>query len=204
MIKNIIFDLGNVVFKLKFENVIRKFTQNETEINLLKSVIFESEEWIKLDDGAISKKEAINIMISKLPENLNDICNKIMECWTEEGLILNNQTIDFIKSLRKHGYKTYILSNAPLEIPIFLEKMDVLQYFDGKIISAVERLSKPDIKIYELLLKRFNLTPEECLFIDDRRENIEAAKKCGLNGYVFDYNKFDELLKEIKKYNIEI
>lgn len=204
MIKNIIFDLGNVVFKLKFENVIRKFTQNETEINLLKSVIFESEEWIKLDGGAISKKEAINIMISKLPENLHDICNKIMECWTEEGLILNNQTIDFIKILRKYGYKTYILSNAPLEIPIFLEKMDVLQYFDGKIISAIERLSKPDIKIYELLLKRFNLTPEECLFIDDKRENIEAAKKCGLNGYVFDYNKFDELLKEIKKYNIEI
>lgn len=204
MIKNIIFDLGNVVFKLKFENVIRKFTQNEIEINLLKSVIFESEEWIKLDDGAINKEDAINIMISNLPENLHNTCREIMKCWTKECLILNEQTIKFIKKVREKGYSTFILSNAPLEIPRFLEEMDVLQYFEGKIISAEERLSKPDIRIYELLLKRFNLIPEECLFIDDRRENIESAIKCGLNGYVFNYNEFDKFLEEIKKYNINI
>ena len=204
MIKNIIFDLGNVVFKLKFENVIRKFTQNEIEINLLKSVIFESEEWIKLDDGAINKEDAINIMISNLPENLHNTCREIMKCWTKECLILNEQTIKFIKKVREKGYSTFILSNAPLEIPRFLEEMDVLQYFEGKLISAEDRLSNPDIRIYELLLKRFNLIPEECLFIDDRRKNIESAIKCGLNGYVFNYNEFDKFLEEIKKYNINI
>ncbi len=204
MIKNIVFDLGNVVFKLKFENVIKKFTQDENDINLLKSVIFDSEEWLKLDDGAITKEDGINTMISKLPENLHSVCRNIMNCWTEEGLILNEQTLNFIKRVREEGYKTFILSNAPLEIPLFLEKVDILKYFDGKIISAEERLSKPDPKIYELLLKRFNLNAEECLFIDDRRENIESAMKCGLNGYIFDYNEFDNFLEEIKKYNINI
>lgn len=204
MIKNIVFDLGNVVFKLKFENVINNFTQKEDEIKALKTAIFDSDEWLKLDDGAISKEDAINIMISNLPEYLHNTCREIMKCWTKEGLILNEQTIEFIKRVREKGYHTFILSNAPLEIPEFLEKMNVLQYFDGKIISAEEKLSKPDPRIYELLLKRFNLIPEECLFIDDRRENIESAIKCGLNGYIFDYNKFDKFLEEIKKYNINI
>ncbi len=204
MIKNIIFDLGNVVFKLKFENVINNFTQNEDEMKELKKAIFDSDEWLKLDDGAISKEDAIKIMISNLPGNLQDTCRQIMKCWTKEGLILNKQTIEFIKKVREKGYSTFILSNAPLEIPRFLEEMDVLQYFDGKIISAEERLSKPDIRIYELLLKRFNLVPEECLFIDDRSENIESAIKCGLNGYIFNYNEFDDFLEEIKKYNINI
>ncbi len=204
MIKNIVFDLGNVVFKLKFENVIKKFTQNKDDINLLKNAIFDSKEWLKLDNGVISKEDAISIMISNLPENLHHICKEIMNCWTKEGLVLNEQTIEFIKRVREKGYNTYILSNAPLEIPEFLEKKDILKYFDGKIISAEEKLSKPDIRIYELLLKRFNLKPEECLFIDDRRDNIESAIKCGINGIIFDYNRFEEFLEEIKKYNINI
>lgn len=202
MIKNIIFDLGNVVFRLKFENVIRKFTQNEDEIELLKIVIFSSQEWLDLDEGIISKEKGINIMLSKLPENLHNTCIEIMNNWTTLGLELNKQTLELIKTLREKGYSTYILSNAPLDIPEYLEKIDLLQYFDGKIISAEEKLVKPDLKIYELLLNRFNLKPEECFFIDDKSENIQAANKCGINGYVFDYNKFDEFLNEIKKFNI--
>lgn len=202
MIKNIIFDLGNVVFRLKFENVIRKFTQNEDEIELLKTVIFSSQEWLDLDEGIISKEKGINIMLSKLPENIHNTCIEIMNNWTTLGLELNKQTLEFIKTLREKGYSTYILSNAPLDIPEYLEKIDLLQYFDGKIISAEEKLVKPDLKIYELLLNRFNLKPEECFFIDDKSENIQAANKCGINGYVFDYNKFDEFLNEIKKFNI--
>ncbi len=204
MIENIIFDLGNVVFKLKFEKVIKEFTQNEEEIKLLESVIFSSEEWLKLDEGAITKQEGIDIMISKLPTNLHEVCRKIMNSWTDLGLELNNSMLNFIKKVREKGYRTYILSNAPLEIPIFLEKLDLLQYFDGKIISAEEKLVKPNLKIYKLLLKKFNLNPKKCLFIDDKSENIESAINCNINGYVFDYNKFNEFLNDIKKYNITI
>lgn len=200
MIKNIIFDLGNVVFRLKFENVIKKFTQNEEEIKILKEVVFDSEEWLKLDEGTISKNDGISIMMSKLPENLHEICKEIMKDWTNLGLELNTDTVKFIKDMREKGYKTYILSNAPLEIPIYLEKIDLLKYFDGKIISAEEKLVKPDLKIYELLLNRFNLKSDECLFLDDRSENIESAKQCGINGYVFDYNQFDKFLVDVKNF----
>lgn len=202
MIKNVIFDLGNVVLKLKWNIVIEKYVQTEDNKALLKKVIFDSEEWNKLDEGTIEKENAISIMLSKLPENLHQACLGIMKDW-QEGLILNYQTIDFIKAIREKGYNTYILSNAPLDIPPFLERNNLTQYFDGQIISAEEKIIKPNKKIYELILNRYSLKPEESLFLDDKKENIEAAIKCNINGYVFDYNNFDKFLSDIKeKYNI--
>ncbi len=202
MIKNVIFDLGNVVVKLKWNIVLDKYSDNETDKKLLEDVIFNSIEWVKLDEGTIDKKDAIEIMLSKLPIHLHNSCLSIMKEW-QEGLIVNSQTIEFIKSLREKGYKTYILSNAPLDIPDFLERNDLNKYFDGKVISAQEKVSKPNRKIYELILNRFSLNPNESLFLDDKQENIDAAISCGINGYVFDYNKFDTFLNDInKKYNI--
>lgn len=202
MIKNVIFDLGNVVVKLKWDIVINKYTQNENDKKILQDVIFNSDEWSKLDEGTIEKENAISIMLSKLPENLHFACLGIMKDW-QEGLILNYQTLDFIKNLKEKGYKTYILSNAPLDIPEFLTRNSLNQYFDGKIISAEEKIAKPNKKIYELILNRFDLNPEESLFLDDKKENIDAAINCRINGYIFDYNKFDEFLSDIKeRYNI--
>ena len=202
MIKNVIFDLGNVVVKLKWNIVLDKYSDNETDKKLLEDVIFNSIEWVKLDEGTIDKKDAIEIMLSKLPIHLLNACLNIMKEW-QEGLIVNPQTIEFIKNLREKGYKTYILSNAPLDIPDFLERNDLNKYFDGKVISAQEKVSKPNRKIYELILNRFSLNPNESLFLDDKQENIDAAISCCINGYVFDYNKFDTFLNDInKKYNI--
>lgn len=202
MIKNIIFDLGNVVLKLKWNIVLDSYSSNENDKKLLENVIFNSEEWSKLDEGTIEKTDTINIMLSKLPENLHSACVSIMKDW-KKGLVLNYETIDFIKKVRKKGYKTYILSNAPLDIPDYLTQNNLNQYFDGQIISAEEKIIKPNPKIYELILNRFSLFPNECLFLDDKSENIESAISCGINGYVFDYNNFDKFLKDVnEKYNI--
>lgn len=202
MIHNIIFDLGNVVFKLKWNIVLEKYANTEKDKKILEDVIFNSKEWEKLDEGTIKKNDAINIMLSRLPENLHSACLGIMKDW-KEGLILNNQTIDFIKKIREKGYKTYILSNAPADIPDFLIRCDLNQYFDGQIISAEEKILKPNYQIYKLILNRFSLEPKDCLFLDDKVENISAAIDCGINGYVFDYNNFDKFLSDInEKYNI--
>lgn len=202
MIKNVIFDLGNVVLKLKWNIVLDKYSNNTEDKKLLNKVIFESEEWQKLDEGTIEKQDAINIMLSKLPQKLHDSCIGIMKDW-QEGFVINTQILDFINTLKNKGYNTYILSNAPLDVPAYLEKADLNKYFDGKIISAEEKLAKPDKKIYELILNRFSLVPDECLFLDDKPENIGGAISCGINGYVFDYNNFDKFLYDMKeKYNI--
>ncbi len=203
MIKNVIFDLGNVILKLDFDKPIKEFTQDEKEIELLKKAIF-SDEWIKLDEGIIEKEEAVEIMASKLPENLKDTCKRIMEKCLLNIITLNEEIVELIKELKNNGYKTYILSNAPLEIRSFLETNKLLDLFDGEIISAEEKLLKPNPKIYELLLNRFDLNANECLFLDDKAENISGAEGVGIHGFIFDYNKFNNLLEELKKYNIKI
>ena len=198
MIKNVVFDLGNVVLKLKWNIVIDRYAK-EADAKILQDIIFNSKEWIELDRGTLTKEEAIKIMLSKLPDRLHIPCKEIMKHWTD-ALVINEEIITFIETIRALGYKTYILSNAPLEIPPFLKNKDLEKYFDGKIISAEEKVSKPESQIYEILLERFSLDSTECLFIDDREDNISAAIKCGLNGYVFDYNQFDKFLKDISKY----
>ena len=202
MIKNVIFDLGNVVLKLKWNVVLDKYSDNQEDKELLNKVIFESEEWQKLDEGTIKKQDAINIMISKLPQRLHNSCIGIMRDW-QEGFVINTQILEFINTLKNNGYHTYILSNAPLDVPVYLEKANLNKYFDGKIISGEEKLAKPDKKIYELILNRFSLVPNECLFLDDKPENINGAISCGINGYVFDYNNFDKFTEDIKNlYNM--
>ena len=204
MIKNVIFDLGNVVLKLKWENVLNRYSNNKADIDILKTVIFDSEEWKELDNGTIEKNDAIDIMLSKLPENLHEACRNIMANW-RDGLVINNEIISFIENIRSQGYKTYILSNAPHEIPEYLTQKDLNKYFDGQIISAQEKVSKPEKRIYKILLDRYSLNPEESLFLDDRKENIEAAISCNINGFVFDYNNFNIFLEEARnKYHINI
>lgn len=202
MIKNVIFDLGNVVLKLRWDIVLNRYSDNADDQKLLDDVIFNSEEWQRLDAGTIEKYEAINIMKSKLPSKLHDACLGIMKDW-KDGFVINTELLDFIDFLKSNGYKTYILSNAPLDLPDYLSKHDLDKYFIGKVISAEEKMTKPNKEIYELLLNRFSLNPEECLFLDDKPENIQGAISCKMNGYVFDYNNFNKFLEDINKlYNI--
>ena len=119
-----------------------------------------------------------------------------------DALIINDKMISFLKKVRENGYKTYILSNAPHEIPPFLVNNDLTQYFDGQIISAEEKVSKPDQGIYNLLLDRYDLNPEESVFLDDKLENIEAAKEVNINGIVYDYNNHEKMLEELDKFDV--
>lgn len=202
MIKNIIFDLGNVVLKLRWDIVLNRYSDNLEDQKLLDDVIFNSEEWQRLDAGTIEKEDAINIMKSKLPTRLHDACLGIMKDW-KDGFIINTEILEFIDFLKSNGYKTYILSNAPLDLPDYLSKHDLDKYFIGKVISAEEKITKPNKEIYELLLNRFSLNPEECLFLDDKPENIQGAISCNMNGYTFDYNNYQKFRCDIKNlYNI--
>lgn len=201
MIKNVIFDLGNVVLKLKWDIVLNRYTNDPETKELLTKVIFDSQEWKDLDMGTIEKDKALGLMLSKLPVYLHDACKGIMAEWTD-ALVINNNIINLLQNLRNNGYKTYILSNAPHEIPPFLINKELDKYFDGQIISAQEKVSKPDSKIYDILLERYNLTAQESLFLDDKKENIDAAIDANINGIVYDYNNHENMLAELDRYEV--
>jgi HAD superfamily hydrolase (TIGR01509 family) len=91
-----------------------------------------------------------------------------------------------IKDLKSAQYKLYVLSNMSLEFIEFLRKRDVYKYFDGEVVSCEEHIIKPDAEIYRRLTSRYGLDVAETLFIDDRQQNVDAARNEGWQGFKFD------------------
>ena len=199
MIKNIIFDLGNVLLKFQPSEFLLRFTNDVEYIDQFVAKIFRSSTWMDLDRGTISLEIAKNNFISKYPKEkafLTLFFNHWMEMLTPI-----EENVKVLKGLRDLGYKTYILSNFIKETFTFIQNnYDIFQLFDGQIISGFEETIKPEKAIYELLLSRYNLLPEESLFIDDVLFFLKPAKKLGMKTI---WNKPEtDLQEELRKFNI--
>lgn len=203
MIRNIIFDLGNVVFEWNEDKIVTNYAENNEEQEILKKVIFKSDEWFKLDDGSMTYQEVVPIFEERLSDNLKGKVEEIMSTWYEK-MPINKEICSLIKKLKEHDYKVYLLSNTHISVLEYVKSLEVGKYFDGFLISAVEKMMKPNEEIYYRLFEKFELLPEECFFIDDNENNIRVSRKCGMEGHVFDMNNFQSLLGELKKYGVLI
>lgn len=203
VIKNIVFDLGNVIFEWDEGKMAANFTNNKNEQELVKNNIFKTEEWLKLDEGILDYNTAIQKFKGRLPNNLKDKVEDIMNTWYTYMPIIT-KTTDLIKELKSKGYNIYILSNTHIEVYNYIKSLEIAKYIDGYLISAIEKMMKPNKKIYYRLFEKFNLVPEECFFIDDNKQNIQSSIDCGMKGHIFDYNNFEDLIKDLKENNISI
>ena len=196
MIKNMIFDFGNVLLGWNEQKIVENFTSDKEEQTKLLEIIFKSKEWFKLDEGMLDYSTAIEIFKNKMPDSLKDEVENIMTSWYT-FMPINEQIVELIKRLKRNGYGIYALSNTHIPVYEYVKKQEVGKYFDGFIISAIEHKMKPNKEIYKRLLEKFNLIPEECFFIDDSKANIQTGKELGMKGYVFD--NIDGLNKELNK-----
>lgn len=196
MIKNIIFDMGNVIVSYQPEVICAKLTDNEKDANLILNELFNSDEWRKLDAGEIEEDEVIKIICDRLPERLHKIFKYIFLHW-HEYQPPKKDVEEIVKLLKEKGYKIYLCSNAAARFKVYKNDIPAFKYFDGFIVSAFEKCVKPDAKIYNRLFERFNINPSESFFIDDLPHNIEGAKKCGMNGYLFESGKAEDLKNEL-------
>lgn len=205
MIKNIIFDLGNVIISFNQNKIISNFTQKEEEIKYICDEIFHAPEWELMDLGNITNDEAIEIINKRNGYKYQKLTENFLHEWYKKRLF-NNDVIKVAKDLSKKGYKLFVLSNMANSTYEYLRKNEFFSLCSGIIISAYEHVLKPDKKIYRLLLERYNLNAEECFFIDDREENIIAGEKLGMKGHVLNREKYGtrKLLEDFNKYNIKI
>ena len=201
MIKNIIFDFGNVLLEWNEDKIASNYANNKEEKEILKKVIFKSNNWFKLDDGTLDYKQAIKLFKEDLPTNLSIKVEEIMNTWYK-NMPINQEISELIKKLKENNYKVYALSNTHIPVYEYIKNLEVGKYIDGFLISAIEKMMKPDEKIYYRLFEKFELAPKDCFFIDDSEKNILASRKCGMDGHVFDINNFEKLTNELKKKNI--
>jgi len=199
MIKNIIFDMGRVLIQFDQDYFIEKIgiTDPEDKV-LLKRAVFYSLEWARMDRGSLTDEEACQIMCSKLPERLHEAV-ELLTCKWDRPILPIEGMAELVKELKEKGYKIYLLSNASIRQRKYWDQVPGSEYFDGTVISAEEKLVKPQPEIYKLICDRFNLVPSECVFIDDAINNCEGAFLCGINPIVFhgDVTETREKLAEL-------
>lgn len=98
---------------------------------------------------------------------------------------INDGFLDFVSSVSKH-YKIAIISNDSSRWSKYLrEKFNINKYFDVISISGDLKIKKPDERIFQLTIEELGCTAEDCLYVDDREENLEAASKIGMNAVLF-------------------
>jgi FMN phosphatase YigB (HAD superfamily) len=183
MIKNIVFDLGNVLISFNPSEFLDKKNYPENIKTRILSDIFQSKEWKTLDNGDINTREAIESIASHSSLKKEEI-SLIFKLRTELIYPIN-ENVSLLPELKKRGLKLYFLSNFPGDI--FEEIRSgyyFFKYFDGGIISAEVKLSKPDKRIYRALIDKYSLIPEESLFIDDIEVNVMAAEETGMKGFI--------------------
>ena len=175
-VKKFLFDLGNVFFDWNPERVLKPIFNDDERMNFFINNI----SFPLLDtrcDAGITIEVAVNDAIKKFP----DFENEIKLYYPNHGNMVGGffqKTVDIFYKLKELNYPCYILSNWSAETYEGMEeKYPFLKDFEGKIISGRDFLIKPDPAIYELAISRFDLVPQETLFIDDRLDNIEAAQK---------------------------
>uniref|UniRef100_I5AT38 Haloacid dehalogenase superfamily protein, subfamily IA, variant 3 with third motif having DD or ED n=1 Tax=Eubacterium cellulosolvens (strain ATCC 43171 / JCM 9499 / 6) TaxID=633697 RepID=I5AT38_EUBC6 len=187
---NIVFDMGRVLTDYDADAATRVFTSDPEIIREVNLVVYHSGEWTLLDAGLISEEEALENMLRHCSgDEVRRVAHLSFLHWHEYNLFPVEEMGQLVRDLKAAGKKCYILSNISRRLAIddnWKKYVPAADTFDGYFGSALYQTLKPQPLIYERFLETFDLKAEDCLFIDDLKRNIDAAKKTGMGGYVFD------------------
>lgn len=183
-IKNIIFDVGGVLLKYRPREYTYRIISDPKAAEAVYRNLFDGDEWKQIDGGTMTEEEGIARVVKRIPQ-FADSVQLAMADWPS-CLKVNEGMPEILGRLKSENYKLYLLSNTSLRFYEYSPKFEMFRLFDGMVISAKEKLLKPDPAIYHCLANRFHLKLKECLFIDDMQVNIEGAEKVGMHGHHFE------------------
>jgi putative hydrolase of the HAD superfamily len=191
MIRNLIFDMGNVLLDYNPKVCLDLYLKHEDDKKLLMRELFQGPEWVEADRGSINNTEMFEFISKRVPVRLHGALKQCIDGWQICMKPLPGAE-PFLRAAKNAGYGIYLLSNANSSIYEYFPKFLPFEFFDGYVISSDVHLLKPDPAIYRYLFERYRLKPEECLFIDDRADNVAEAVNTGMKGVVFSGN-FNEI-----------
>ncbi|WP_285824391.1 HAD family hydrolase [Schaedlerella arabinosiphila] len=197
MIKNIIFDMGNVLLRYDPEVCLNRFVKREEDRALIRRELFEGPEWVQGDLGHITDEQRFDGVSRRVPQELHTELRQCVEQW-HMCMEPVHGAKEFCAYAKEQGYRLYVLSNASSSFYQYFPRFAPFEYFDGLVVSCDIHIVKPDIRIYRYLLETYGLAPEECFFIDDMAANVEGARKAGISGAVFG-GDFEEIRKKLEE-----
>lgn len=176
----VVFDIGNVLLRWDPRNLYRKVFADEAKMEWFLNEIC-SMGWHGEQDRGRGGEEAMAELVARHPEWETEI-RAFYGRWEEMFAGVFEENVAVLERLRAAGVPTYAITNYPAEqFRLGRARFPFLNGFDGIVVSGEERLMKPDRAIFELFFRRTGLEPEDCVFIDDSRANIEAAQALGMH-----------------------
>lgn len=189
MIKNYVFDLGQVLAVFDPAALTAACVDDSETADLIRRTVFDRLYWDGLDAGTMTDEEARAGFCSRLPAHLHGTACRVYDTWVEHMAPIDGMQ-ELVRDIKKQGGRLYLLSNTGVSFAEGWHRNPwlnrLLPLFDGMVVSGVVKLVKPDRKIFEHLLSRYELKAEETVFVDDNAKNIASCEALGIGGYLFD------------------
>lgn len=195
MIRNIIFDIGRVLIDFEWNEYIRNLFDDDTA-DKVTAAMWGTGYWKELDKAILTDDEILERFYSAGP----DCREEILEAFNRVGECVKRRdwAIPVIEDLKARGYRVLYLSNFSGHVMGSNPgALDFVPHMDGGIFSCDINIIKPASGIYTQLIEKYELVPEECLFIDDHRDNVSMAKKCGMKGIIF--QSYEQMTADLNK-----
>lgn len=188
--KNLLFDFGRTIVEHPADGAgltIIKETgvMNEADAILIRDAVFSVSKYLNyLDEGSMTRDEYKRLLLEELPNHLHEYILKTVDYHISKLPVIFGMEELLIK-LKGDGYKLYITSNLDELHANQMYETKIAKYFDDMIFSSRIKVRKPYKGFFEAALTKFGLEAKDCIFIDDLEENVEGARACGIQGYVF-------------------
>lgn len=200
MITTIIFDIGNVLADFDWRKHFADFGYDDGMVERIAKATVKSLLWNEVDRGVMGQEELVDKFVANDPEIEQDI-RKVL-AYVGTMVTRSDYAIPWIQDLKSKGYRTLYLSNFSEKAETDCVKaLDFIPYMDGGIFSYQEKIIKPMPEIYQLLIDRYQLVPEECVFMDDTLANLTGAEKFGIHTIHF-INK-EQAVSELRKLGVD-
>ena len=184
MIRNIIFDFGSVLVDWNPERLYGPYFNDDAKMRYFLTEIC-PHAWNAQADAGRSTAEITEERVAVHPE-----WEKEIRMYFGQWIKMMGEQIpgmqELVEELKNRGYRLYGLTNWSAEtFPLVKDNYPVFRLLDGIVVSGEEKIAKPDPGIFRILLQRYGLKPEECLFIDDNPKNVSTGESLGIRGLVF-------------------
>ena len=197
MKKNLIFDVGDVLIGYRWKEMLTDdFGLSVEKAEQMGGRVYEDPMWDDFDRGIIPIDELVDHYCELYPEDAGLIRRLFYD---NDLMTVNRERVwERLKELKEKGYKIYILSNySEYLFKYHTDHLPFRKILDGGVVSYQVRMIKPEPEIYTYLIEKYDLDPGECIFYDDRPENVKGAESVGIESHIV--TSEEALLKYLEK-----
>lgn len=191
-----LWDLGNVVVQWNPTRILEMLKLEAVKKDIVSASLFEGSLWLDLDRGITTEAEVAGVLAAETELDYDDVLH-VYET-VRESLVNFPRSIELIKEMKEANIPMYVLSNMSIANFEYLNQRDFFELFDGIVISAQEKLIKPESALFQVVLDRYKLDASETVFMDDSLPNVKAAEKLGMHAVHFEAS--DDCYAKVRQY----